>query len=77
MPLPFQRLLKMPSTLYWATISLVTSVMKFEVVGPSAQVSHHSGMAPWRRLLPLASTAIQSGWAAYMAGWAACDRFAR
>ena len=52
-PSPTQRLLKMPSTLYSETISCVTSVMNSKLYGPSAQVTHSSGIAQCRRFLPV------------------------
>src|ERR1035438_498639 len=45
-------------------ISLFTSVMNSKLYGPKPQVTHISGEAQWRRGLPSAVTAIQSGCAA-------------
>ena len=46
-------------------ISLCTAVMNSKLYGPSAQVTHISGDDQCRRGFPFASTAIQSGCAAF------------
>ena len=53
-------------------ISRFTSVMNSKLYGPSAQVTHISGEAQWRRGWPSALTWIQSGCARCASSYVAC-----